>query len=296
LHLAAAASALYRADVGECASTLRLAHAALERTPDGALSGTAGILDAALLALAGDLGDAQGVLQALPPTKFGTLAAVRTAGLAALSVSLGRPKSALQLLQEIPQRDRVAEVLVATGYAYLALGESQAAQTTARKVITEAGIAAPLPLVIEALILSGLVADRDGAESTAVEQLSRAVGLAGSEQINLPFFLASGRLGSLLSRHAALADVWPTDLREGNRSPVNVSQLGFSRNALAEGLTARESAVMRWLGTTMTTAEIAEELCVSVNTVKTHIAAIYRKLPASNRRTAVARARELQLL
>ena len=50
------------------------------------------------------------------------------------------------------------------------------------------------------------------------------------------------------------------------------------------------------LATTMSTTEIAEELCLSVNTVKTNIAAIYRKLAATRRRDAVLRAREFELL
>ena len=53
---------------------------------------------------------------------------------------------------------------------------------------------------------------------------------------------------------------------------------------------------MRFLATSMSAAEIAAELCLSVNTVKTHLAAIYRKLPASRRREAVLRARELELI
>ena len=47
---------------------------------------------------------------------------------------------------------------------------------------------------------------------------------------------------------------------------------------------------------TGTGMEIADELCLSVNTVKTHIAAIYRKLAAARRRDAVLRARQLELL
>jgi LuxR family maltose regulon positive regulatory protein len=65
---------------------------------------------------------------------------------------------------------------------------------------------------------------------------------------------------------------------------------------LPDPLTQRELTVLRLLATTMSTVEIADELCLSVNTVKTHLAAIYRKLPATRRREAVSRARELELI
>jgi LuxR family maltose regulon positive regulatory protein len=46
----------------------------------------------------------------------------------------------------------------------------------------------------------------------------------------------------------------------------------------------------------MTMAEIAAELYVSTNTVKTHVAAVYRKLEATNRREAIVRGRQLHLI
>jgi LuxR family maltose regulon positive regulatory protein len=46
----------------------------------------------------------------------------------------------------------------------------------------------------------------------------------------------------------------------------------------------------------MSNQEIASELFVSVNTVKTHLKAIYRKLDVADRREAVSRARALELL
>jgi LuxR family maltose regulon positive regulatory protein len=65
---------------------------------------------------------------------------------------------------------------------------------------------------------------------------------------------------------------------------------------LPEPLTDRERAVLRFLATSMSTAEIADELCLSVKTVKTHSAAIYRKLAARKRREAVLLARQFELL
>ena len=56
------------------------------------------------------------------------------------------------------------------------------------------------------------------------------------------------------------------------------------------------STVLRFLPTMMSNAEIATEMFVSVNTVKTHLKHIYRKLDVSERRDAVRRGRELRLL
>jgi LuxR family transcriptional regulator, maltose regulon positive regulatory protein len=63
-----------------------------------------------------------------------------------------------------------------------------------------------------------------------------------------------------------------------------------------EELTDRELAVLRLLPTELSRREIAAALYVSHNTVKTHVKGIYRKLDASSREDAVARARELGLV
>jgi LuxR family maltose regulon positive regulatory protein len=65
---------------------------------------------------------------------------------------------------------------------------------------------------------------------------------------------------------------------------------------LPAALSEREEAVLRYLPTMMSNQEIAAELFVSVNTVKTHLKSIYRKLDADDRRGAVRRARNLSLL
>jgi DNA-binding NarL/FixJ family response regulator len=63
-----------------------------------------------------------------------------------------------------------------------------------------------------------------------------------------------------------------------------------------EPLTAREEAVLRLLRGTLSLREIAQELGVSKNTVKSQVQAIYRKLHVSDRRAAIQRGRELSIL
>jgi LuxR family transcriptional regulator, maltose regulon positive regulatory protein len=65
---------------------------------------------------------------------------------------------------------------------------------------------------------------------------------------------------------------------------------------LAAPLTERELAVLRLLPTKLSTREIARELYVSPNTVRSHVQAIYRKLQVNSRAEAVTQARQLGLL
>jgi DNA-binding CsgD family transcriptional regulator len=64
----------------------------------------------------------------------------------------------------------------------------------------------------------------------------------------------------------------------------------------AEPLTVSETRVLRYLPTHMGTPEIAAELFLSANTVKTHLRHLYRKLGAHSRREAVQTARAIGLL
>jgi LuxR family maltose regulon positive regulatory protein len=65
---------------------------------------------------------------------------------------------------------------------------------------------------------------------------------------------------------------------------------------LAEPLSEAELRVLRYLPTNLRAPEIAGELFVSVNTVRTHMRHIYAKLGVHQRAEAVERARELGLL
>jgi LuxR family transcriptional regulator, maltose regulon positive regulatory protein len=81
----------------------------------------------------------------------------------------------------------------------------------------------------------------------------------------------------------------------GDRTAV---RRGFAKpgKGLLEPLTRRELDVLRLLGTDLDGPDIARELVVSLSTVRTHTKNIYAKLGVSNRRAAVRRAGELDLL
>ena len=63
-----------------------------------------------------------------------------------------------------------------------------------------------------------------------------------------------------------------------------------------EPLTNSETRVLRYLPTHLAAPEIAAELCLSANTVRTHQRGLYRKLGAHSRQEAVQRARAISLL
>jgi len=81
-------------------------------------------------------------------------------------------------------------------------------------------------------------------------------------------------------------------------SPQNRGGLGGSPPRLTElvQLSQGETRVLRYMPTNLSTPEIARELSLSVNTVRTHIRHVCSKLDAHGRTEAVARARALGLL
>jgi LuxR family maltose regulon positive regulatory protein len=109
---------------------------------------------------------------------------------------------------------------------------------------------------------------------------------------------ASRNEAGALLRACANTDIAQTVLTRAWRGKA-VSALVSSRSPgdrVAEELTAKEHEVLRLLATRLSRREIGQRLYVSLNTVKTHQRALYRKLGVENRAAAVARARELGLL
>ena len=149
---------------------------------------------------------------------------------------------------------------------------------------------------VEAWLVTALAADRLLADDRALDALSAALQLAASETRRRPFLTADPRLHELLARHAGLVGTQHDFVAE---ILLDVAQRQAPRMPPApptEPLTDRERAVLRYLPTLVSNAELAEHLHISVNTVKAHLKSLYRKLGVPSRRQAVQRARELGLL
>ncbi|TSD99409.1 hypothetical protein FOS14_11480 [Skermania sp. ID1734] len=143
--------------------------------------------------------------------------------------------------------------------------------------------------LVRALVLDSAIAHEQGRPSYAHESLSGALELAAGESIVWPFLeLQYGCHDVLQSSRGRFGAVdWFAD-RVLHAFPENV----FG----GEGLTPRERELLRELPSWRTTEQIAADMFVSVNTVKTHLRGIYRKLNVRSRREAVSVALERGLL
>jgi LuxR family maltose regulon positive regulatory protein len=132
--------------------------------------------------------------------------------------------------------------------------------------------------VIEILAVQALAFDARGDTPKALDALRRAVARAEPEGYVRVFAFLGPRLAQL---REALAAGTPSS---------RVAQPG-----LVEPLSDRELDVLRLLRSDLSGPDIARELIVSLNTVRTHTKHIYTKLGVGNRREAVRRADELGL-
>jgi LuxR family maltose regulon positive regulatory protein len=148
---------------------------------------------------------------------------------------------------------------------------------------------------IDALVLDAAVRDEIGDTRAARQSLERALELAEPDGIILPFALAPVR--PLLVRHSESRTAHATLLTEILKLLAGYSPRphGVTR-PLPDDLSDAELRVVRYLPSNLKAPEIAAELYVSSNTVRTHLRHIYAKLDAHSRSEAVARARECGLV
>jgi LuxR family maltose regulon positive regulatory protein len=187
------------------------------------------------------------------------------------------------------------EATAALAHAWLAAGDEQAAR---RVLGAEGPESAELGLALADARLS--YGAGDGARGRRC--LERALQLAGPEQVKLPFAMERTWLRQVLRRDPELAGAYrellePDVISPGMAPPVKKPSLPAQPMPLVvERLSAREREVLAHASEMLSTAEIANEMYLSVNTVKTHLRSIYRKLSATHRSEAVRRAQQLELI
>ncbi len=145
---------------------------------------------------------------------------------------------------------------------------------------------------IEIRILMALANEAQGDISAALASIERAMMLAEPEGFARIFVDEGPPMTALLreaARQGGAASYARQLLAALKKSPSPVQPL-------VEPLSERELDVLKLLNTELSGPEIAGELMVSLNTVRTHTKNIYNKLGVNNRRSAVRRAEELNLL
>jgi LuxR family maltose regulon positive regulatory protein len=168
---------------------------------------------------------------------------------------------------------------------------------------------------LKALILQACITQQRGESAAAQKQILRALSLAEPEGFVRIFVDGGEEVQSLLSSvysvmlrrdntgenerlityTAELLAAFPcaAAVTENAIEPVRISKPSA---APLEALTEREMEVLKLIANGLTNKEIAEQLVVTVGTVKTHTSNIYRKLDVLGRTKALAKAREFNLL
>jgi LuxR family maltose regulon positive regulatory protein len=151
-------------------------------------------------------------------------------------------------------------------------------------------------ILIEIYLLRAIILQKKGEIKSASEPLEKALRL-GWEGGFIGLFLECGPdlegLLALFEDHPELSP-YVGNLIKAFQNKVPETKL--RQQPLPEPLSDRELDVMGFLSSNLTTPEIAEEMVISVNTVRTHIKNIYQKLGVHKRSAAVQNAKALKLI
>ncbi len=189
------------------------------------------------------------------------------------------------------------EVAVALAHARAAAGDGE----NARRALTSALAAdggASERVRLQAWLADARLSYDSGDRVRGRRSLDCALRLGEREELRLPFAMELGWLGPVLRHDPELARahrrlLWPALRHCQFPAPGLPEQAAI---AVVEPLTEREREVLLHVSGMLNTAEVASTMYISINTVKSHLKSIYRKLAATHRGEAVRRARQLGLI
>ncbi|MEV6380410.1 LuxR C-terminal-related transcriptional regulator [Streptomyces sp. NPDC051773] len=243
-------------------------------------------------------GDTRAALAAAEPAVAADVASPWAEGNTALVASAahlarGRPEAAAELLHAVPGHQPACAVGEAR--ARLAAGTPHVAIELLDGLHPESPTGPAV--TVRALLVRAEAAHAMGDPAVVRRLVAQALHEARRERLRRPFAEAGAWLRPLLDTAPlrGLAAGWLTPEPAGTPSPAGPPR-PEDRPPVVEELSGRERDVLRGLDRMMSTEEIAADLCLSVNTVKTHLKSVFRKLAVNRRNDAVRRARELRLL
>jgi LuxR family maltose regulon positive regulatory protein len=194
--------------------------------------------------------------------------------------------------------DGSPEAAVTLAHAWVAAGDGDNARRALAPVLA-AHEGVPEWVRVQACLVDTRLSYHRGDRVRGRRSLGCALRLAEREQLRLPFVMERSWIGPVLQREPELAGAHRHLLRSaGCHGALPAASQPPHETAIpvVEPLTEREQEVLRHVSVMLTTAEIASELSISTNTVKSHIKHICHKLAATRRGEAVRRARQLQLI
>jgi LuxR family maltose regulon positive regulatory protein len=194
--------------------------------------------------------------------------------------------------------DSSPEAAVTLARAWAAAGDGDNARAALAPVLA-AREGVPDRVRLQACLVAAQVSYHDGDRARGRRSLAQAWRLAEREQVRLPFAVERAWIAPALQRDPEWAGAHHnlvTLVMPYVRSPARPDGPDEALIPESEPLTERELQVLRHVSSMLTTAEIASELYISTNTVKSHIKHICHKLAATHRGEAVRRARQLQLI
>ncbi|MFL6134711.1 MAG: LuxR C-terminal-related transcriptional regulator [Nocardioidaceae bacterium] len=152
--------------------------------------------------------------------------------------------------------------------------------------------------VLETRTLQALAQRACGDVSRAVSTLAHAVQLAPEVDSYVRLFLAEGPpMVALLTETSLASETSSTvGLRDLARRLLGHGGHASVPHAMRDPLSEREQDVLRLLASELTGPQIARELFISLNTLRTHTKRIFTKLDVNTRAAAVRRARDLALI
>ena len=210
-----------------------------------------------------------------------------------LLASTGQRDAAFSMLRDAAASQAIP-VLATLARLHVAEGAFDDARLTISSII--ASDQAVGPGLIDVWLVEALALDGTLDHQSAAAALERALTLAEPTGAVRAIVANAGAILPLLHRQQRLGTAHPALLEHAIEMIERRVPMPRQSAAVLETLSDRERQVLGYMPTTMTNQEIASALFVSVNTVKTHLRAIYRKLDVDTRRDAVRRAREVRLI